>query len=79
MEMTPSGGAEASSVPLSHRQFFPREMEALLHYNGFSDLRFTADFSDDPPGPAADSLVASATVAERPNRGRPVARGRSRA
>ncbi|MBK7578714.1 MAG: class I SAM-dependent methyltransferase [Myxococcales bacterium] len=79
MEMTPSGGAEASSVPLSHRQFFPREMEALLHYNGFSDLRFTADFSDDPPGPDADSLVASATVAGRPNRGRPVARGRSRA
>ena len=24
------------SIPLTHRQFFPREIEALLHYNGFS-------------------------------------------
>ncbi len=76
MDMTPSRGGEGFSVPLSHRQFFPREMEALLHYNGFSDIQFTADFSEEEPGPDADSLVASATVA----RGRrPVAKPRSRA
>lgn len=64
MEMTPAGGGEPTSVPLSHRQFFPQEMEALLHYNGFTDIRFTADFSERAPGADTDSLVASATVAK---------------
>jgi hypothetical protein len=43
-----SGGAEGASseVLLTHRQFFPQELEALLHYNGFTDLRWSADFSD---------------------------------
>ncbi|MBI3205123.1 MAG: class I SAM-dependent methyltransferase [Myxococcales bacterium] len=76
MDMTPRRGGEGFSVPLSHRQFFPREMEALLHYNGFSDICFTADFSEEAPGPDADSLVASATVARSR---RPVAKPRSRA
>ena len=76
MDMTPLRGGEGVSVPLSHRQFFPREMEALLHYNGFSEIRFSADFSEREPGPETDSLVVSATVA-RPRR--PVARPRSRA
>jgi SAM-dependent methyltransferase len=76
MDMTPVRGGEGASVPLSHRQFFPREMEALLHYNGFSEIRFSADFSEREPGPETDSLVVSATVA-RPSR--PVARPRSRA
>lgn len=31
-------------VPLSHRQFFPREWEALLHYNGFAVERVEGDF-----------------------------------
>ena len=75
MDMTPKGG-EAFSIPLSHRQFFPREMEALLHYNGFSDIQFSADFSDQEPGPDTDSLVASATVARTR---RLVAKPRSRA
>lgn len=75
MDMTPKGG-EAFSIPLSHRQFFPREMEALLHYNGFSEIQFSADFSDQEPGPDTDSLVASATVARTR---RPVAKPRSRA
>lgn len=68
MDMTPAGGGEAASVPLSHRQFFPREMEALLHYNGFSDIRFSADFSDRAPDAGTDSLVASATVARARSR-----------
>jgi len=63
MDMTPAGAGEGASVPLSHRQFFPREMEALLHYNGFADIRFTADFSGRDPDPETDSLVVSCTVA----------------
>lgn len=74
IEMT--AGGDVVSMPLSHRQFFPREMEALLHYNGFEDIRFGGDFSDLPPGPGVDSLVATC----RTRRGRaPVARSRSRA
>jgi SAM-dependent methyltransferase len=36
MEFFPEGRPNASWVtPLAHRQFFPRELESLLHYNGF--------------------------------------------
>jgi SAM-dependent methyltransferase len=37
MEFMPQGREHDSWVtPLSHRQFFPQELEALLHYNGFA-------------------------------------------
>jgi SAM-dependent methyltransferase len=37
MEFLPEGHEHDSWVtPLAHRQFFPRELEALLHYNGFT-------------------------------------------
>jgi SAM-dependent methyltransferase len=37
MEFLPKGHEQDSWVtPLCHRQFFPLELEALLHYNGFS-------------------------------------------
>lgn len=49
----------AWEVPLCHRQFFPREMEALLHYNGFSEQIWSADFEGDLPHADADSLVVS--------------------
>lgn len=45
------------SIPLTHRQLFPREVEALLHYNGFTDLEFTADFGDMPADKYTDSCV----------------------
>jgi len=47
------------TIPLSHRQLFPREVEALLHYNGFGDIEFTADFSDNPADRHTDSAVVS--------------------
>jgi hypothetical protein len=49
-------------VPLTHRQLFPREVEALLHYNGFTDLIWSKDFSDEPADGSADSLVVSSRV-----------------
>jgi SAM-dependent methyltransferase len=55
---TPEGGP-GWTVPLTHRQIFPREVEALLHYNGFSDIVFSADFSDAPADPLTDSVVVS--------------------
>lgn len=35
MEFEPTtAGSEPFATPLAHRQFFPQELEALLHYNG---------------------------------------------
>ena len=35
-------------TPLAHRQFFPQEWEALLHYNGFEVERVEGDFYGGP-------------------------------
>jgi hypothetical protein len=35
-------------TPLAHRQFFPRELEALLHYNGFVIEKELGDFEGKP-------------------------------
>ena len=35
-------------TPLAHRQFFPQEWEALLHYNGFEVERVEGDFHGGP-------------------------------
>ncbi|MEI9953816.1 MAG: hypothetical protein WDO74_33780 [Pseudomonadota bacterium] len=63
MEFEPEGGGKPWKVPLTHRQFFPREVEALLHYNGFGEIFFTADFTDQPADQWVDSMVVSCRVA----------------
>lgn len=62
MEFEPEEGGKPWKVPLTHRQFFPREVEALLHYNGFTDIFFTADFTDQPADQWVDSMVVSCRV-----------------
>lgn len=57
MEFTPVSGGERWTTPLAHRQFFPRELEALLHYNGFEITTLRGDFSDAPPGNDTSMLV----------------------
>ena len=37
-------GPPSYSIQLSHRYFFPQELEALLHYNGFRILSHGGDF-----------------------------------
>jgi SAM-dependent methyltransferase len=59
MEFSPTGDTPAYSVPLTHRQYFPREKEALLHYNGFSEILYTADFTDQAADRSVDSIVVS--------------------
>lgn len=44
MEFEPESGAAAFMTPLAHRQFFPLELEALLHYNGFAIEKQLGDF-----------------------------------
>ena len=47
----------AFATPLAHRQYFPREWEALLHYNGFEDLRVFGDFFGAPLDRDSDVMV----------------------
>lgn len=61
MRFLPESG-KPWTVPLTHRQFFPCELEALLHYNGFTDLRFTQDFTEDPATASTDSMVVSCSA-----------------
>jgi SAM-dependent methyltransferase len=65
MRFSPRGGGPRWLVPLTHRQFFPREMEALLHYNGFTDQIWSKDFGEAPADAATDSIVVSARAGQR--------------
>jgi len=57
-EFEPAGHPErAWTVPLAHRQFFPQEWEALLHYNGFTVERVDGDFCGGPLGEQSDVMV----------------------
>ena len=44
MEFHPVSGAASWMTPMAHRQFYPRELEALLHYNGFEIVAQYGDF-----------------------------------
>ncbi len=56
MDLRFDTGGSGTCLQLSHRQYFPQEMEALLHYNGFPTQRWYADFDWQPASPQADSL-----------------------
>lgn len=58
MRFEPDKG-EPWMIPLTHRQFFPREVEALLRHAGFSDIVLTADFTAHPADRLTDSVVVS--------------------
>ncbi len=61
MEMTPEKKPrDAFVVPLAQRQFFPREWEALLHYNGFAVAELYGDFSRGPFDTNSDVMVVHA-------------------
>lgn len=47
----------AFAVPLTHRQFFPRELESELHYAGFRDIRIGVNFGEAPDGRAPETLL----------------------
>ncbi len=44
-------------VPLAHRQYFPREWEALLHYNGFETTNVFGDFDGSALAQDSDVMV----------------------
>jgi SAM-dependent methyltransferase len=60
MEFAPLSGEEGWMTPLAHRQFFPQELEALLHYNGFEITARYGDFFRSPLDNSAGLLVVHA-------------------
>jgi SAM-dependent methyltransferase len=59
MEFVPKDGSEPWTIPLTHRQIFPCELEAHLRNAGFSSFRLTSDFTDEPPSAHTDSLLVT--------------------
>ena len=58
----PSNKAASFCTPLTQRQFFPAELEALLHYNGFEVESHTGDFTGRPITAATESQVIVAKL-----------------
>jgi SAM-dependent methyltransferase len=69
--MGPSGSRDkAWMTPLAHRQFFPQEWEALLHYNGFEVEKVEGDFHGGPLDRTSDVMVWYARARRGFRRGR---------
>lgn len=51
------GDRDTLTVPLVLRQWFPKEVEAILGYEGFSSVETLADYSENPGMLAQDTLV----------------------
>lgn len=49
--------AQAWTTPLIHRQFFPQELEALLHYNGLRIEALRGDWTSRAPDHGTETLV----------------------
>lgn len=59
MQFTPEDGSTPYTIPLTHRQFFPCELETHFHHAGFSSFVLSSDFSDAPPDAHTDSLIVT--------------------
>ncbi len=57
MEFAPTDGSAAWMTPLAHRQFYPQELEALLHYNGFTVTERHGDFFRAPLTPDSATMI----------------------
>jgi SAM-dependent methyltransferase len=53
----PGGGGRTRTIRLTPRQFFPLELEALLHYNGFSVEAHEGGFDGAPLVPESEEQV----------------------
>jgi SAM-dependent methyltransferase len=59
------GFRDAVTIPLVLRQWFPKEIEAILYYEGFEKVQLWADYTKNPAVLAEDTLVYVATKARR--------------
>jgi SAM-dependent methyltransferase len=62
MRFTPIQGGPVWETRLTHRQYFPQEIAALLHYNGFRDAIWSADFGEAPLCSTSDTAVVECRV-----------------
>jgi SAM-dependent methyltransferase len=62
MEFTPLDGSDPWVVPLTHRQFFPQELEALFHYNGFVVQSVLGSFEGESLSRFSDVSVWTCTL-----------------
>jgi SAM-dependent methyltransferase len=53
----PAGSGRERTIRLTHRQFFPLELEALLHYNGFMIEAHEGDFDGGALVPESEEQV----------------------
>lgn len=61
-ELKPEGARDGVTIPLVLRQWFPKELEAILSYEGFSQVESFADYSTLPGLMARDTLIFKASV-----------------
>jgi SAM-dependent methyltransferase len=54
------GFKDPLTIPLRLRQWFPRELEALLNYEGFREVQLLADYTFEPALADVDMLVVRA-------------------
>jgi hypothetical protein len=64
MQFVPLGKHPEWRARLTQRQWFPREVEALLHYNGFGKTRFLADFDAGASFERVDTVAVRSGMAE---------------
>ena len=57
LHFAPIDGSEPWELLLTHRQFFPQEMRALLTLHGFDKQQWFADFGDSAPSALSDVMV----------------------
>lgn len=57
-----AGADESFMTPLAHRQFFPQELEALLHYNGFEATAVHGDWDGSPLANDSEVMIWHARV-----------------
>jgi len=60
-ELRAEGNPDGVTIPLVLRQWFPKELEALLSYEKYSAIESFADYTPHPGLLAMDTLIFSAT------------------
>lgn len=65
MEFEPMAGGEAWMTPLAHRQYYPEELDALLHFGGFEIEERLGGFEGEPWDRDARTLVVVARARGR--------------
>jgi hypothetical protein len=69
MEFIPEGRPKASWIaPLAHRQFYPQELESLLHYNGFSIEEAWGDYVGGKLDRYSEIMAIAARVRRSPRK-----------